>query len=106
MDMIREILQVMEKQGEPITMRHIEFHTGFTRSTLVAIMMGMINQGYVTEVHHQENRTGKFTSCHCTDENCAALTQPSGRSSLDRRRYRICKKGERYLINWSTQEEK
>lgn len=107
MDMVRKVLLVLNGQNEAITMRHIVYHTGFTPSTLVGIMMGMINQGYITEILPADMKGNRGIS-RCTCACCIPKnSQENGLStSLDRRLYRICEKGTVYLLNWGIVPEK
>ena len=105
MDMVREVLQVLNGQNEAITMRHIAHHTGFSPSTLVGVMMGMINQGYVTEVLPSD-MPGKTPVSRCTCACCTRHADQENTSSLDRRIYQICERGVIYLIYWADLQEK
>lgn len=105
MDMVREVLQVLCRQTEAITMRHIAYHTGFTQSTLVGVIMGMINQGYMNEaLQSDESQESGISRCMCAC--CTRKNDQENTSSLDRRTYRICGKGKIYLMNWADVPDK
>lgn len=100
MDLVRVVLEVLNGQDDVVTMRHIAYRTGFAPSTLVGIMMSMINQGYISEVH-QAGQPGDKGISRCTCACCKKKSDLGNSSSLDRRTYRINQKGKIYLINWT-----
>jgi predicted transcriptional regulator len=100
MDMVQKILIVMKAQQDPVTMRHIASQSGIATSTLVGVMMSMIDQGYISEVPNGSNRgftMQNLSGCTCCNEN----TQEKRKTSLDRRLFRITVRGEQYIDNWS-----
>lgn len=96
MDMIGEILRVLIGLQDGVTMRHIAYQTDMASTTLVGVMMVMLNQGYVVEIQLQpDSETGR---CRCA---CCRKKPDQERSSLDRRLFKISAKGEQYLSNWA-----
>lgn len=104
MDVVRQILEVMAKESSGITIRHIAHRTGLVPSTLVGVMMGMVNQGYITGVL-SENGASEKRDARCTCACCTRKTDRESSSSLDRRIYQITLKGALYLQNWSDKPE-
>lgn len=95
MDMVRQVLETMAETDGAVTVRHISQKTGLAPSTLVGVMMGMINQGYIREVLPDGD---KKEPSRCTCACC--ITDHEKTSSLDRRIYQISQRGRIYLINW------
>ncbi|WP_319579121.1 helix-turn-helix domain-containing protein [uncultured Methanospirillum sp.] len=95
MDVVRQVLEAMAKTGDAVTARHISRKTGLAPSTLIGVMMGMINQRYITEVIPE---SGSEQPARCS---CACCTSDQEKtSSLDRRIYQITPRGRTYLQNW------
>lgn len=95
MDMVRQILETMAETDNAVTARHISQRTGLAPSTLIGVMMGMINQGYIGEVLPDG---GRQQPSRCA---CACCTRDhENTSSLDRRIYQISPRGRIYLKNW------
>lgn len=98
MDMVLEILQTINSQPESLTMRHIAYRTGIATTTLVGVMMGMLNQGYVIEVL-PSSAGGSSVPSRCTCPCCRRKIDAESTTSLDRRLFRNTWKGERYMRN-------
>lgn len=103
--MVRQILEVMKGEIRGITIRHIAHRTGLAPSTLVGIMMGMINQGYITGVLSEAGEKAEGNAVRCGCACCTRKTDRESTSSLDRRIYRITPRGVIYLRNWADKEK-
>ncbi len=99
MDMVKEILQVMNTQNGAITIRHLAYRTGYAPSTIVGVMMGMINQGYVTRGTNGSPGTDGEERCSCAC--CTRKPDRESTTSLDIQTYRITAKGLNYLRSWA-----
>ena len=95
MDVVRQVLEAMAETGDAVTVRHISRKTGLAPSTLIGVMMGMINQRYIMEVI-PESGGEQTTRCSCAF--CSSDQEKT--SSLDRRIYEITHRGRTYLQNW------
>lgn len=95
MDLVRQILETMVENGDVVTVRHISGKTGLAPSTLIGIMMGMLNQGYIAEVISE---SGHKLPERCSCAYCSGDKDKT--SSLDRRIYQITPRGRIYLQNW------
>ena len=95
--MVRQILEVMAETENAVTIRHISRKTGLVPSTLVGVMMGMINQRYIAEVIPKGTAGDQPLRCSCAC--CNRDKEQTG--SLDRRIYQITLKGRTYLKNWA-----
>lgn len=95
MDMVRQVLETMTETDDAVTVRHISQKTGLAPSTLIGVMMGMINQGYINEILPDgDSKQPSRCTCACCIHGHLKT------SSLDRRIYQISKRGRTYLINW------
>lgn len=99
MDMVHAILQEMNKGSGAMTVRHIAKRTGFAHPTLVGVMMGMINQGYIARGSEEKEDTPGEQRCSCAC--CSRKPDQETTSSLDIRTYRITLKGQEYLRTWA-----
>ena len=100
MDMVLEILQTINSQPNALTMRHIAHQTGIAMTSLVGVMMSMLNQGYVVEILSvSDRRTDGQARCTCAC--CRRKTDAKTTTSLDRRMFWITPRGVRYIGTWS-----
>jgi len=95
MDMVRLILETIAETEEAVTIRHISHKTGLAPSTLIGVMMGMINQRYIAEAM-TEYESEQNARCSCSI--CSGVQEKT--SSIDRRIYQITTRGRTYLQNW------
>lgn len=95
MDMVRQVLETISETDDAVTIRHISHKTGLAPTTLIGVMMGMINQGYIGEVlpDGDNQQPSRCTCGYCTRDH-------EKNSSLDRRLYQISPRGRIYLRNW------
>ncbi|MDD1728457.1 MAG: hypothetical protein LUQ50_05240 [Methanospirillum sp.] len=100
MDQIGRVLEVMAKAMDAVTVRHITGETGIATSTLVGVIMAMIRQGYIREVHSKGTEPGENNS-RCTCVCCNPDSDHAGPGSWDQRFYQITPKGLAYLQNWN-----
>ncbi len=100
MDMVLEILKTINGHPDALTMRHIAHQTGIATTTLVGVMMSMLNQGYVIEVLPASGN-GSEGPVRCTCACCSRKTDAKSTTSLDRRLFKSTVKGERYIRTWA-----
>jgi len=93
--MVRLILETIVETEEAVTIRHISHKTGLAPSTLIGVMMGMINQRYIAEAM-TEYESEQHARCSCSI--CSGDQEKT--SSIDRRTYQITTRGRTYLQNW------
>ncbi|HWQ66948.1 MAG TPA: hypothetical protein VN372_08770 [Methanospirillum sp.] len=96
-DQIGAVLSILTLQEEAITMRHIVHETGIASTTLVGIMMSMINQGYIREVTRENVCTGNPQNFRCGCACCSRKDDSKTTSSLDRRLFQITLQGRNHL---------